>query len=313
MTTPRLPQPGGDAGNWGEVLNEFLRVEHTDDGKLKASGSLAGKYAKPADGIPKSDLHSSVQADLDKIDPIDTRVEAIESLQNNDGKFSTAAIADGAITSTQLAQDVIDTIEGGQTNVNAFIRRGPTVFQEGFVYPEAYDAVKEGDILYRSDSSRAVYTNGAWVTTAGTDTDIGWIEVGARSSSRYDNGPRGQYTIAIGDVASASGDQAVAIGNHTDARGEYSLATGNSASAVGTHSIALGYGATAMGFRSVAIGDGLFVTRDNTAAIRTSELIILPMGTNPSGIVLSSPNGTLWRVAVSDTGTLSTTAFTDTL
>ena len=31
----RLPQPGGDAGNWGEILNNFLRVMMREDGRLK--------------------------------------------------------------------------------------------------------------------------------------------------------------------------------------------------------------------------------------------------------------------------------------
>jgi hypothetical protein len=42
---PRLPIPGSDSGVWGEVLNDFLSVEHNTDGSLKASGSLAGKQA----------------------------------------------------------------------------------------------------------------------------------------------------------------------------------------------------------------------------------------------------------------------------
>ncbi len=40
---PRLPTPGGDNGTWGDVLNEFLSVEHNADGTLKTSGSLASK------------------------------------------------------------------------------------------------------------------------------------------------------------------------------------------------------------------------------------------------------------------------------
>jgi hypothetical protein len=32
---PRLPQPGGDDGIWGDVLNDFLKVEHNADGTLK--------------------------------------------------------------------------------------------------------------------------------------------------------------------------------------------------------------------------------------------------------------------------------------
>jgi hypothetical protein len=39
----RLPTPGSDNGTWGNVLNDFLSVEHNADGTLKASGSLAVK------------------------------------------------------------------------------------------------------------------------------------------------------------------------------------------------------------------------------------------------------------------------------
>ena len=39
----RLPSPGGDAGNWGNVLNDFLSVEHNTDGTLKASGTISTK------------------------------------------------------------------------------------------------------------------------------------------------------------------------------------------------------------------------------------------------------------------------------
>lgn len=31
----RLPIPGGDAGKWGEVLNNFLSIEHNSDGTQK--------------------------------------------------------------------------------------------------------------------------------------------------------------------------------------------------------------------------------------------------------------------------------------
>jgi hypothetical protein len=31
----RLPIPGGDSGNWGEILNNFLSIEHNSDGTQK--------------------------------------------------------------------------------------------------------------------------------------------------------------------------------------------------------------------------------------------------------------------------------------
>lgn len=39
----RLPIPGSDTGKWGDVLNEFLGVEHNADGTLKSSASLDKK------------------------------------------------------------------------------------------------------------------------------------------------------------------------------------------------------------------------------------------------------------------------------
>lgn len=35
MSNPRLPIPGSDDGAWGDLLNEYLRVAHTEDGSLK--------------------------------------------------------------------------------------------------------------------------------------------------------------------------------------------------------------------------------------------------------------------------------------
>jgi hypothetical protein len=31
----RLPTPGGDQGTWGDILNDFLGVEHNSDGTQK--------------------------------------------------------------------------------------------------------------------------------------------------------------------------------------------------------------------------------------------------------------------------------------
>ena len=39
----RLPQPGSDDGTWGNILNDFLGVEHNTDGTLKPGGTLATK------------------------------------------------------------------------------------------------------------------------------------------------------------------------------------------------------------------------------------------------------------------------------
>ncbi len=33
---PRLPQPGGDQGNWGDILNDYLSAAHNPNGTLKS-------------------------------------------------------------------------------------------------------------------------------------------------------------------------------------------------------------------------------------------------------------------------------------
>lgn len=91
----RLPQPGGDNGNWGTILNDYLLVEHDQAGFLKdgavtatkiaantitanhiADGALpqakiqnlttdlSAKYIKPVAGIPEADLAQAVQDSL---------------------------------------------------------------------------------------------------------------------------------------------------------------------------------------------------------------------------------------------------------
>ena len=42
---PRLPQPGSDAGNWGNLLNDFLASAHDSNGNLKAGSVTLGKLA----------------------------------------------------------------------------------------------------------------------------------------------------------------------------------------------------------------------------------------------------------------------------
>ena len=44
----RLPTPGGDDGNWGDILNDFLDVAHNTDGTLKSSAVGATGPTGPA-------------------------------------------------------------------------------------------------------------------------------------------------------------------------------------------------------------------------------------------------------------------------
>lgn len=54
---PRLPTPGGDNGNWGEILNEYLSVSLSEDGSIN-DGAVT--RAKLADGL-KASLDSKLE------------------------------------------------------------------------------------------------------------------------------------------------------------------------------------------------------------------------------------------------------------
>lgn len=94
----RLPQVGGDAGNWGDVLNDYLSQSHNTDGTLKTD-TVGAAQLKPGavtstaigDGaVQESKLSSAVQTKLN-----DTSIA--------DGAVTTAKLADGAVTPTKLS------------------------------------------------------------------------------------------------------------------------------------------------------------------------------------------------------------------
>ncbi|MBI3889066.1 hypothetical protein HY312_00610 [Candidatus Saccharibacteria bacterium] len=72
----RLPQPGGDSGNWGSILNDYLSQAHKTDGTLKDDVVAANALASNAvvessladSAVTKPKLASSVQASLNKAD-----------------------------------------------------------------------------------------------------------------------------------------------------------------------------------------------------------------------------------------------------
>lgn len=120
----RLPQPGGDDGTWGDILNEYLSVEHNGDGTLKKAGDIAAKYTKPASGIPKADLTSGVQSSLDAADGAETPAGAQAKVDTHGGSGSAHAASaipfapagSIAATNVQAAIEEVAAEDGGEDN-----------------------------------------------------------------------------------------------------------------------------------------------------------------------------------------------------
>ena len=74
LEIPRLPEPGADEDEWGDILNQFLEVEHEADGTLKTNGTL-GAYAPLASPTftgsvtvpePTDDAHATTKGYVDE-------------------------------------------------------------------------------------------------------------------------------------------------------------------------------------------------------------------------------------------------------
>jgi hypothetical protein len=101
----RLPQPGGDSGTWGDILNDFLDVEHNPDGslKLRSDGTF---YVKPASGIPAADLTTAVQASLSQADS--AYVKPANGIPDTDLTSSVQASLSSADSAVQRGNNLSD-------------------------------------------------------------------------------------------------------------------------------------------------------------------------------------------------------------
>ena len=61
----RLPQPGGDQGNWGTILNDFLVQAHNSDGVLRDASIPAAAFIDGS--ITEAKLSTAVQTKLNQV------------------------------------------------------------------------------------------------------------------------------------------------------------------------------------------------------------------------------------------------------
>ena len=93
----RLPQPGGDDGTWGDILNGFLEVEHNADGTLKKAGDIS------------TALSTANSAESTANSAQTTANSAVQSVNGKTGSSVTLAAGDvGAVSSSVLPYIAVD-------------------------------------------------------------------------------------------------------------------------------------------------------------------------------------------------------------
>jgi hypothetical protein len=145
----QLPIPGGDAGTWGSILNDFLSVSLNGDGTIQpvaltAAGGVTsvntitpqsggnvtltaaniGAYAKPSGGIPATDLSSTVQSDLTAAT---TAVQSVNGLTGPTVSLTPSTI--GALPTTTKLAGLADTSGAAGASNNQVLAYDSTTSQ----------------------------------------------------------------------------------------------------------------------------------------------------------------------------------------
>jgi len=90
----RLPIPGSDDHTWGNILNDFLRTAHADDGTLK-SGIITNLHVSDTAGIAKTKLAAAVQTSLNAAD---TAIQKVNGKTAAAGEVTLSASDIGSIS-----------------------------------------------------------------------------------------------------------------------------------------------------------------------------------------------------------------------
>lgn len=93
--TQRLPTPGGDDGDWGDILNAYLEVSHNSDGTL--ANNTVGTNQLQNNAVTNAQLDSTTQTKLAAAST------AVQSVNGKTGASVTLAASDvSAVASSQL-------------------------------------------------------------------------------------------------------------------------------------------------------------------------------------------------------------------
>ncbi|MFW9323281.1 YadA-like family protein, partial [Glaesserella parasuis] len=133
---------------------------------------------------------------------------------------------------------------------------------DGDISPNSTDAVNGRQVYVLTYGMKFFHTN---------DGHNAEEQINHKSNT-VDSRASGSYSTAVGYKAHAKGDRAVAFGNSTLA-GIQSVAIGNVAIASGEKSIAIGDNAKAVGNQSISIGTGNVVNGNNSGAFGDPSVI----------------------------------------
>jgi hypothetical protein len=160
----RLPNPGADDGNWGEILNDFLDQSHNNDGSLKDSAiatkeDVSNKSTNVTTDGASDTKYPSVKATKTYTDEEVAAITASD-VSTNDSSTVQAKITD---QSSQLA-DIAEPAIGDVDKVWTATGEGTAGFETGAVIVSSVNT-KTGEVVLDADDIDDTSTTNKFVTS----------------------------------------------------------------------------------------------------------------------------------------------------
>ncbi len=200
----RLPVPGSDDGIWGDILNDFLRVEHNSDGSLKTSGSLASKAPTSRNLTAGTGLTGGGDLSADRSFAVSFGTTAGTAAQGNDSRITGAEqTSNRGVTSGYAPLDAsskvpsANSLFGSPSDPALFglaLWTTP-MFMASLTYgPGAQTLVA---VLTRSTAAVTLTKLGTWIITTGSGAGAGVNGIGLYSESGTRLAVTGDMTAAF--------------------------------------------------------------------------------------------------------------------
>lgn len=105
----RLPQPGGDNGTWGDVLNDYLSQTLKSDGSLK--DNVVTTAAIAPDAITSVEIANNTIQESQLSTVVQDKLNTAGSGSVADDTISTAKLQNSSVTTSKLADDAVTNVK----------------------------------------------------------------------------------------------------------------------------------------------------------------------------------------------------------
>lgn len=210
----RLPQPGGDDGTWGDVLNDFLDEAHNLDGSLKTSS--VSTALPDATSVTKGKLRLTGDlggtADAPTVPGLASRITA-SSTDTLTNKTITAASNNVAANSLKSTTTNVDVAAASAPASGQFLRASNGTAATWVALPRMFGWFLEGQLVV-GDGQGPIYRIDSNVTILGFDISCKIAPTGSAAIFDVEVGatPNGIFTTIFSSQPQIAATQNIGTG-----------------------------------------------------------------------------------------------------